>query len=494
MEGFAVGARVRVQGLVGAPQHNGNFGVVTELLSDAGRVRVMLDNKSDISVKPANLVMVPVSSMPISISKFINPALIANLAAEVAAARGPGNKGSLDFSNRQISNLDGVERLVGLEVLHLDKNQIVSLDGVRFPDSLKTLNLTENKITSLEGVIFPDRLETLVLSENPIVSFGGVQFPNSLKKLYCAYIPMVSLEGVVFPDGLEELHYTHNPITSLQGVVFPDSLQKLDLYDNQLVSLEGAVFPPNLQVLNLNGNKIVSIERAVFPDNLQKLTLNRNKIDTLTNARLPAQLKDFELLDNLPIKTCKHFKIPPGIIDFRISNASTNCGEITSKLLRSQDRKVETMLGDPEALRAHMANLGSRIPQGLTREDASRMLQIARASAEAPKKCRHCGGEAALGKKLKTCAGCNSESYCSVDCQQADWERHKPECKFRQQQKASSSAGASGAFAAEGGNKSKTRRRQQRRRQSKRNKMQRKYKYSRRRRNAKSKSKHSKRL
>ena len=486
MEGFAVGARVKVQGLVGAPQHNGNFGVVTELLSDAGRVRVMLDNKSDISVKPANLVMVPVSSMPISISKFINPALIANLAAEVAAARGPGNKGSLDFSNRQISNLDGVERLVGLEVLHLDKNQIVSLDGVRFPDSLKTLNLTENKITSLEGVIFPDRLETLVLSENPIVSFGGVQFPNSLKKLYCAYIPMVSLEGVVFPDGLEELHYTHNPITSLQGVVFPDSLQKLDLYDNQLVSLEGAVFPPNLQVLNLNGNKIVSIERAVFPDNLQKLTLNRNKIDTLTNARLPAQLKDFELLDNLPIKTCKNFKIPPGIIDFRISNASTNCGEITSKLLRSQDRKVETMLGDPQAFRAHMANLGSRIPQGLTREDASRMLQIARASAETPKKCRHCGGEAALGKRLKTCAGCNSESYCSVDCQQADWERHKPECKFRQQQKASSSAGAS---AAEGGNKSKTRRRQQRRRQSKRNKMQLKNKYSRRQRNAKSKSK-----
>ena len=147
MEGqgdFVVGARVRVQGLVGAAEHNGKVGVITEELHNE-RVGVTLDDGKGIKVKPANLVMVPVSSMPISISKFINPALIANLAAEVAAARGPGNKGSLDFSNRQISNLDGVERLVGLEVLHLDKNQIVSLDGVRFPDSLKTLNLTENK-------------------------------------------------------------------------------------------------------------------------------------------------------------------------------------------------------------------------------------------------------------------------------------------------------------------------------------------------------------
>ena len=46
---------------------------------------------------------------------------------------------------------------------------------------------------------------------------------------------------------------------------------------------------------------------------------------------------------------------------------------------------------------------------------------------EQEKRCQKCGG---LGKpKLLVCSSCKSVSYCSVDCQKADWKTHKGTCR-----------------------------------------------------------------
>ena len=47
--------------------------------------------------------------------------------------------------------------------------------------------------------------------------------------------------------------------------------------------------------------------------------------------------------------------------------------------------------------------------------------------SEPEKRCQKCGG---LGKpKLLVCGSCKSVSYCSVDCQKADWKTHKGTCR-----------------------------------------------------------------
>jgi len=459
MEGqgdFVVGARVRVQGLVGAAEHNGKVGVITEGLQNE-RVGVTLDNGKGIKVKLVNLVMVPVS-----ISDFITPAMVAQVASR------PGQL--VDLPNRQISNLDGVQRLVGLNELLVNNNNIVSLAGVVFPASLQALLLNENKIGNLDGVVFPDSLVILGLSVNKIAS----------------------LAGVVFPDGLKQLHLARNQIVSLAGVEFPASLQELHLYGNEIADLKGAVFPRNLKYLNLNGNQITSLAGVAFPDGLKQLHLDRNHIDSLSNVKLPEGLQVFSLLENEIIKDCAHFKIPPGLVDIKISHASTNCASLSKRIVDFRNDIMRSFEGNPQAREDFRTKLQAAspgmFPEGQEGQEglAEAMLERLQISASASRKCSSCGKEETTGIKFKKCGGCRT-LYCSQECQTTDWPSHRLVCK-QQEEKGKAAAAAAEA---EGGNKSKTIRQ---RRQSKRNKMQRKYKYSRRRRNAKSKSKHSKRL
>jgi hypothetical protein len=43
--------------------------------------------------------------------------------------------------------------------------------------------------------------------------------------------------------------------------------------------------------------------------------------------------------------------------------------------------------------------------------------------------CNKCRGPPKPGDKLRYCSDCKQSAYCSAECQSADWQRHKPECK-----------------------------------------------------------------
>ena len=490
--GFVLGARVRVQGLVGAPEHNGKVGVITEELQNE-RVGVSFKDGKGIKVKLVNLVMVPV---PVPISNFINPRMVAQVRAGQLL---------VDLPNHQISNLDGVQQLDGLNELRVNKNNIVSLAGVIFPATLKALLLNENKIGNLDGVAFPDSLVILGLSVNKIVSLARVKFPASLQKLHLASNRIGSLSEVEFPASLKELYLFDNQIANLKEAVFPLNLEILNLNGNQITSLAGVVFPNGLKKLHLARNRIDSLVGVVFPDGLKQLYLDNNRIDSLSSVNLPEGLQVFSLLDNEIIKDCAHFKIPLGLLDIKISNASTNCAGLSKKIIRFQQGITTSLERNPQARDEFMTVFKATTPEIFTERREGRqelahvtqlMLGRLHDSASASRKCSSCGKEE-TGIKFKKCGGNGCRTlYCSRKCQETEWPSHSLVCKGKQQEEEGKGAAVTKAEGpeaegpeAEGGNKSKTRRQ---RRQSKRNNMQRKYKYSRLRRNAKSKSKSKK--
>ena len=202
----------------------------------------------------------------------------------------------VDFSNKGIATLDGVELLSNLEILHLAENKIVSssLQKVEFPNGLQTLNLGGNQIDSLQGVQFPDKLRVLDLRDNQIVSSSlqGLQFPDGLEILDLDQNQLVSLKGLQFPDGLRKLYLRGNQIVSLQEVQFPHGLQELDLSDNSITELKSKriFFPNALEFLDLRGNSITRLERVMFPSSLKTLMLDAESIGILKNSGFPELL------------------------------------------------------------------------------------------------------------------------------------------------------------------------------------------------------------
>jgi hypothetical protein len=80
--------------------------------------------------------------------------------------------------------------------------------------------------------------------------------------------------------------------------------------------------------------------------------------------------------------------------------------------------------------------------QGLVRE--SKLLQAkAQAEIEAPglRSCTHCGARELHVDHFKRCAACKGPRFCSKDCQLANWQAHKADCKAAR--KAAAGAAAS---------------------------------------------------
>lgn len=57
-------------------------------------------------------------------------------------------------------------------------------------------------------------------------------------------------------------------------------------------------------------------------------------------------------------------------------------------------------------------------------------------TSSAPAQCANCKKpQKELSKPLKRCAKCQTQSYCSRECQKADWKSHKKSCASSQQNK-----------------------------------------------------------
>ena len=80
--------------------------------------------------------------------------------------------------------------------------------------------------------------------------------------------------------------------------------------------------------------------------------------------------------------------------------------------------------------------------QGIVRE--SQLLQAkAQAEKEAPERqsCAHCGAREVHVAQFKRCSACKGPRFCSKDCQLANWQAHKADCKAAR--KAAAGAAAS---------------------------------------------------
>ena len=171
---------------------------------------------------------------------------------------------SLDVSDREISDMKGIEAFVNLDTLNCIYNQLTSLD-VSGNQNLEILWCRDNQISNLDVSNNPaleliscrnNKLVNLDVSNNPALSvlycsnnqLSGLDVTNNilLSRLYCEDNLLTSLDVSNNPD-LWLLWCSNNQLTSLD-VSNNSDLQDLWCGDNQISSLDAS---KNLVLLDL---------------------------------------------------------------------------------------------------------------------------------------------------------------------------------------------------------------------------------------------------
>ena len=106
-----------------------------------------------------------------------------------------GHVNYLDFSEKGVTKIEGLEKLSQLQELNLSNNQITKIQGLEKLSQLQKLNLGNNQIMKIEGLELLPQLQTLFLNSNYIKKVEGLEQLSQLKELYLSLnrIPRMSI-------------------------------------------------------------------------------------------------------------------------------------------------------------------------------------------------------------------------------------------------------------------------------------------------------------
>jgi hypothetical protein len=178
----------------------------------------------------------------------------------------------LDISNHDIQNIDYINNLPMLKVLHCCNNKLTHLDNICLP-SLQELRCSSNQITQIDNLCIP-MLQELDCSGNRIIQLDNINLPM-LQKLTFAFNKIIQIDNFNYPM-LQELDCRFNQITQLDNLNLP-MLQTLDCNHNELTQLDNLNLPM-LQKLFCDNNKLTQL-RLQHVQNLRLIYYSNNVIE-----------------------------------------------------------------------------------------------------------------------------------------------------------------------------------------------------------------------
>ncbi len=174
---------------------------------------------------------------------------------------------SLDISNLNIGDLNGVSGFENLKFLYCPNNQLTNIPVL--PDSLLYFFCYSNQLTSLTNL--PSTLIGLYCGDNQINSITAL--PPTLSFLTCESNGLNTLLNL--PENLYYLSCPNNNLTELP--ILPVDLHNLNCSNNLLSSLP--ILPAELTTLYCIQNQLTQLPQ--LPSNLQYLWCNDNQISSL---------------------------------------------------------------------------------------------------------------------------------------------------------------------------------------------------------------------
>lgn len=180
---------------------------------------------------------------------------------------------SLQLSDNNISNLNGIEFIGSIMFLDVSRNPITTFN--KLPFSCTKLTMGNCGLTSLPAAITNstklyhlDISQLTTINPNSITDFSLLPKSVTTLILYnCGYTQIP-----ILPMSIRELYLSNNSITNIPSL--PDSLVTFYCENNLLTSLP--TLPPNLKFLSCDNNNLTNL--PLLPSKLTRLSSSKNKI------------------------------------------------------------------------------------------------------------------------------------------------------------------------------------------------------------------------
>ncbi len=195
---------------------------------------------------------------------------------------------SLDCSNLNIQNLNGISQLKSLKRLNLSNNEIKDISELSNLTNLTSLDLQNNQINDLSSLVNIPNLKSLYIRNNPIEDFSFINdIARNIKE--SDFI----LNGV-FDSALEEIIKAEvgNIITEFNIL----SIKELDLLSTDVKSLKYLDEFENLEILK--ADSVVNIESVGNILGLRELYITNSNVEDINFLSNLKKLKTLDLSNN----------------------------------------------------------------------------------------------------------------------------------------------------------------------------------------------------
>ncbi|KAG9283388.1 protein phosphatase 1 regulatory subunit 42 isoform X1 [Astyanax mexicanus] len=174
----------------------------------------------------------------------------------------------LNFSNKNIDDIDDLSMCRNLTVLYLYDNQITQICNLSFAANLTHLYLQNNQITHIENLSCLQSLSKLFLGGNSITVVEGLEQLKELRELHIESQRLPPGEKLIFDPctilalsgSLSVLNINNNNIDEIHDLAVLNNLTHLYAADNQLQDMQELelVFSqwPQLNRMDLRGNPV----------------------------------------------------------------------------------------------------------------------------------------------------------------------------------------------------------------------------------------------
>ena len=215
---------------------------------------------------------------------------------------------SLTLTQKNISDLTGLEYATNLEELYLYYNDIEDIAPLAYLTNLQDLRLNDNRIEDIGPLSVLSELKRLQLCRNQITDLDPVKDLTSLEELYMTNEKVAApgdhteneiedIRALGKLQGLTTLHLNGNQITDISAIKSLTELKRLRLGDNELEEIDALADLEKLQQLGLARNNIYDISALIGLSELRELDLGYNSITDFTPITALRKLETLRVTD-----------------------------------------------------------------------------------------------------------------------------------------------------------------------------------------------------